>query len=76
LSVPSFTIPRVDVSTKKPGKELAKYVRHEFRDSNPVWIYSQTSGLARANSVITIKPVSRLLAPVGRIARAVSSFLF
>lgn len=76
MSIPSFTIPRVDVSSKKSRKELAKYVRHEFRDSNSLWIYSQTSDLARANPVNMVKPLPRLLAPVGRIARAVSSLLF
>jgi len=76
LSVPSFTIPRVDMSTKRPGKELAKYVRHEFRDSNPRWVYSQTSESARANPVNTLRLAPRFLAPVSRIARAVSSLLF
>jgi hypothetical protein len=76
LSIPGFTIPRVDMSRKKSGNELAQYVRHEFRDSNPLWICSPTSGSARANPVNIVKPVPRLLAPVSRIARAVSSLLF
>ena len=76
MSIPSFGIPRVDSSTKKPEKELTQYVRHEFRDSNPLWIYSRANGSARTNAVNILKPVPRLLAPVGRIARAVSSLLF
>lgn len=76
MSVPSFTIPRVDISTKKPRKGLARYVRHEFQDGNPLWVYSQTTGSATASPVNMIKPVPRFLAPISRIVRAVSSFLF
>lgn len=76
MSIPSFTIPRVDVSASRSGKELARYVRHEFRDGNPRWVRSRTDGLAVANRVNMMNPIPRLLAPVGRIARAVSSLLF
>jgi hypothetical protein len=74
--MPSFTITRVDLTTKKSGKELAQYARHEFRDSNSLWMYSQADGSVSSNPVNTMKPVPRLLAPVNRIARAVASLLF
>jgi hypothetical protein len=76
LMTPGYSIPRVDTHTGNPGKELALYVRHEFRDGNPLWIYSQTGGLAKATSVNMLKRVPKLLAPVSRIGRAVFSLLF
>lgn len=76
MSIPGFTIPRVDTSLKGSGNEVARYARDEFGDRNPLWVYSQTNVSTRASPANTLRPMPRLLAPFGRIARAVSSLFF
>ncbi len=76
MSIPGFTIPRVDQTVRNSGEELARYARHEFRDGNSLWIYSQAGQSVSSKQVNMMKPVPRLLAPVSRIARAVSSLFF
>jgi hypothetical protein len=76
MNIPPYSIPRVDLVTNKSEKELVQYTRHEFRDRNNLWMCSQTGGSSETNPVNTMEPAFRLLAPVSRIARAVSSLFF